>query len=68
MSLISSHLHDLTVAQLAAKLHAKDVSAVEVTQHFLARSHAAENLGAYLAFNDEFSLSMPALPLAMLPP
>ncbi len=54
---ISSNLHDLTVAQLAAKLRAKDVSAVEVTQHFLARSHAADNLGAYLAFNDEFSLS-----------
>ena len=57
MSPISSHLHDLTVAQLAAKLRTKDVSAVEVTQHFLARSHAADNLGAYLAFNDEFSLS-----------
>ena len=57
MPLISSNLHDLTVAQLAAKLHAKDVSAVEVTQHFLARSHAADHLGAYLAFNDEFSLS-----------
>ncbi len=57
MSPISSNLHDLTVAQLAAKLRAKDVSAVEVTQHFLARSHAADNLGAYLAFNDEFTLS-----------
>ena len=57
MSPISSRLHDLTVAQLAAKLRAKDVSAVEVTQHFLARSHAADNLGAYLAFNDEVSLA-----------
>jgi aspartyl-tRNA(Asn)/glutamyl-tRNA(Gln) amidotransferase subunit A len=57
MSPISSHLHDLTVAQLATKLRAKDVSAVEVTQHFLARSHAADHLGAYLAFNDEVSLS-----------
>ncbi len=57
MSPIFSQLHDLTVAQLAAKLRAKDVSAVEVTQHFLARSHAADHLGAYLAFNDEFSLS-----------
>ncbi len=57
MTLISSDLHDLTVAQLAAKLRAKDVSAVEVTQHFLARSHAADALGAYLAFNDEVSLA-----------
>ena len=54
---ISNDLHDFTVAQLAAKLRAKDVSALEVTQHFLARSHAADNLGAYLAFNDDFSLS-----------
>ena len=57
MSINSSNLHDLTVAQLATKLRSKEVSAVEVTQHFLARSHAAENLGAYLAFNDEFSLT-----------
>lgn len=57
MSPISSQLHDLTVAQLAAKLRAKDVSAVEVTRHFLARSHAADHVGAYLAFNDEFSLA-----------
>ena len=54
---ISSQLHDLTVAQLAAKLRTKDVSSVEVTHHFLARSHAADHLGAYLAFNDGFSLS-----------
>ena len=58
---MSSEIHDLTVAQLAAKLQAKDVSATEVTQHFLARSHAADHLGAYLAFNDEFSLSQAKL-------
>ncbi len=57
MSEIPSNLHDLTVAQLSARLRAKDVSAVEVTRHFLARSHAADHLGAYLAFNDEVSLS-----------
>ncbi len=57
MSSPPSQLHDFTVAQLAAKLRTKDLSAVEVTQHFLARSHAAEHLGAYLAFNDEFSLA-----------
>ncbi len=53
----SSHIHDFTVAQLASKLRAKELSALEVTQHFLARSHAADNLGAYLAFNDEFSMA-----------
>jgi aspartyl-tRNA(Asn)/glutamyl-tRNA(Gln) amidotransferase subunit A len=57
MTTNATQIHDLTVAQLAAKLRAKDVSAVEITQHFLARSHAADHLGAYLAFNDEFSLS-----------
>ena len=31
-------LHDLTVAALAAKLGAKEVSAVELAQHFLARA------------------------------
>ena len=34
---MSGALHDLTVAQLAARLRAKDVSAVEAAQHFLAR-------------------------------
>ena len=29
-------LHDLSVFDLAAKLAARDVSSVEVTQHFLA--------------------------------
>ena len=38
----SSHIHDFTVAQLASKLRAKELSALEVTQHFLTRSHAAD--------------------------
>jgi len=33
----SPDLHDLGVAQLVAKLAAREVSSVEVTQHFLAR-------------------------------
>ena len=44
-----SALHDLTVAQLAAKLKAREVSAVEAAQHFLARSRQHADLGAYLA-------------------
>ena len=42
-----SALHDLTVAQLAAKLKAREVSAVEAAQHFLARSrqHADDHPG-----------------------
>ena len=44
-----SQLHDLTVAQLAGKLKAKEVSAVEVAGHVLARGKAHSGLGAYLA-------------------
>ena len=42
-------LHDLTLAQLTAKLRGKEVSAVEAARHFLARGAAHESLGAYLA-------------------
>jgi aspartyl-tRNA(Asn)/glutamyl-tRNA(Gln) amidotransferase subunit A len=51
-----SDLHDLGVAQLAAKLAAREVSSVEATQHFLARI-AKENLGAFLATNADVSLA-----------
>jgi aspartyl-tRNA(Asn)/glutamyl-tRNA(Gln) amidotransferase subunit A len=50
-------LHDLTVAQLAAKLKAKEVSAVETAQHFLARGEQHAGLGAYLATDPEVTLA-----------
>ncbi|HEY0883857.1 MAG TPA: Asp-tRNA(Asn)/Glu-tRNA(Gln) amidotransferase subunit GatA [Ramlibacter sp.] len=50
-------LHDLTVAELAAKLRAKDVSAVEVARHFLARAKSHEALGAYLALDEDVTLA-----------
>jgi aspartyl-tRNA(Asn)/glutamyl-tRNA(Gln) amidotransferase subunit A len=49
-------LHDLGVAQLAAKLAAREVSSVEATQHFLARIQN-ENLGAFLATDADVSLA-----------
>ncbi|MDB5873017.1 MAG: gatA [Ramlibacter sp.] len=52
-----SGLHDLTVAQLAAKLAAKEVSAVETARHFLARGTANGGLGAYLSTNEEVTLA-----------
>ncbi|MBU6501884.1 MAG: Asp-tRNA(Asn)/Glu-tRNA(Gln) amidotransferase subunit GatA [Burkholderiales bacterium] len=52
-----SELHDLTVAQLAARLRAKEVSAVELARHFLARGVRHEALGAYLATNEEVTLA-----------
>ena len=52
-----SALHDLTVAQLASTLRAREVSAVEVARHFLARARTHESLGAYLAVNEEVTLA-----------
>ncbi len=48
-------LHDLSVFDLAAKLAARELSSVEVTQHFLARIKT-EQLGAFLATDADVSL------------
>ena len=50
-------LHDLTVTQLAATLREKKVSAIETTQHFLARMKSQDRLGAFLTINEEVSLA-----------
>ena len=55
-----SGLHDLTVAELAAKLRSRDLSAVEVARHFLNRSAAHEALGAYLATDEAVTLAQAA--------
>jgi aspartyl-tRNA(Asn)/glutamyl-tRNA(Gln) amidotransferase subunit A len=57
---MSGSLHDLTVAELAAKLRSKELSAVEAAKHFLARGAAHENLGAYLAVDEEVTLAQAA--------
>ena len=53
----STELHDLGVAELAAKLVAREISSVEVTQHFLARIKQHDSLGAFLATDAEISLA-----------
>ena len=53
----STALHDLGVAQLAAELRERRVSAVEAAQHFLARAQAHQNLGAYVAVNPDITLA-----------
>jgi aspartyl-tRNA(Asn)/glutamyl-tRNA(Gln) amidotransferase subunit A len=50
-------LHHLGVAELARKLKAKEVSAVEVAQHFVARSQQHAALGAYLATDEAVTLA-----------
>ena len=49
-------LHDLSVFELAAKLAAREVSSVEVTQHFLNRVKS-EQLGAFLAVDADVSIA-----------
>ncbi|MES2192628.1 MAG: Asp-tRNA(Asn)/Glu-tRNA(Gln) amidotransferase subunit GatA [Pseudomonadota bacterium] len=51
------NLHDMGVAQLAASLAAKEVSSVEVTQHFLSRIKAQDALGAFLATDADVSIA-----------
>ena len=53
---VNQDLHDLSVFDLAAKLAARDVSSVEVTQHFLTRIKG-EPLGAFLAVDAAVSLA-----------
>ncbi len=53
-------LHDLTVAELGAKLRSKQVSSVEVARHFLTRGAAHEALGAYLATDEGVTLAQAA--------
>nr|WP_315209405.1 Asp-tRNA(Asn)/Glu-tRNA(Gln) amidotransferase subunit GatA [uncultured Albidiferax sp.] len=53
---LSTQLHDLSVVELAALLRARKVSAVETTQHFLARAQAHSGLGCYLAMDEAVSL------------
>lgn len=57
MNAQQQELHQLDVTALAAKLAAREVSSVEVAQHFLARAKAYANLGAFLALNEDASLA-----------
>ena len=44
----SQELHHLSVSSLVEALQSKQVSAVELAQHFLARTRQHTHLGAYL--------------------
>ncbi|MEY3944532.1 MAG: Asp-tRNA(Asn)/Glu-tRNA(Gln) amidotransferase subunit GatA, partial [Pseudomonadota bacterium] len=53
---MTTTLHDMTVAELAAGLKAKTFSATEVAQHFVARAQA-DQTGSFLALNPEATLA-----------
>jgi aspartyl-tRNA(Asn)/glutamyl-tRNA(Gln) amidotransferase subunit A len=52
----SQDLHDLTVHDLAQALKAKHVSSVELATHFLSRSRAHLDLGAFVDLQEETTL------------
>ena len=54
---MTSELHQLGVAALAAQLRAKTLSSVEAARHFLARAQAHRHLGAFLAIDEEATLA-----------
>ncbi|AVO41227.1 Asp-tRNA(Asn)/Glu-tRNA(Gln) amidotransferase GatCAB subunit A [Simplicispira suum] len=48
-------LHDMSLRALAQALRSRQVSALEVTEHFLARMRQHQSLGAFLAVDEEVS-------------
>ena len=53
---MTTALHDKSVIELAAALRQKQVSAVELAQHFLARAKA-DTTGSFLALNEDATLA-----------
>jgi aspartyl-tRNA(Asn)/glutamyl-tRNA(Gln) amidotransferase subunit A len=49
-------LHDQSLSELSTALHAKQISAFELAQHFLARAKA-DTSGSFLAFNEDATLA-----------
>jgi aspartyl-tRNA(Asn)/glutamyl-tRNA(Gln) amidotransferase subunit A len=54
---MSGELHQLSIAELGKRLKAREVSAVETAQHFLARGKHHAALGAYLATDEAATLA-----------
>ncbi len=53
----NTELHDLGVAGLAARLQARQVSAVEAARHFVQRARQQQALGAFLALDEDVALA-----------
>lgn len=56
-SLSTTELHDLSVLDLASAIRNKQVSAVEVSRHFLQRSRTHSNLGTFVALDESVTLA-----------
>jgi aspartyl-tRNA(Asn)/glutamyl-tRNA(Gln) amidotransferase subunit A len=54
---MTDELHHQTVAQLAALLRARKISAVELAEHFMARMRRHADLNAFLATDDTVTLA-----------
>ncbi|MDR6534269.1 Asp-tRNA(Asn)/Glu-tRNA(Gln) amidotransferase subunit GatA [Variovorax soli] len=54
---MKAELHQMGVAELARALRQREVSAVEAAQHQLARIRQHQDLGAFLALDDEKALA-----------
>ncbi len=54
---MAADLHHQSVAQLAAALRARQVSAVELARHFLGRIAQHADLGAFLAVDEAVTLA-----------
>ena len=52
-----SNFHHYTVTGLSQLLATKQASAVELAQHYLARSQAQSDLGAYLSIDAQATLA-----------
>ncbi len=54
---MSAVLHEMGVAALAQALRTRKVSAVEAARHYLARVRTRQELGAFLALDDDVTLA-----------
>lgn len=52
----ATHIHDLSVAELAQQLQSRQLGAVEVAQHFLDRNEQFKNLNCLLSFDPKTTL------------
>lgn len=52
----ATHIHDLSVAELAQQLQSRQLGAVEVAQHFLDRNEQFKNLNCLVSFDPKTTL------------